>query len=83
MAKSKGIKGNKSGLLWCNIILSTQKYKIVIAEEINPDPKIFRVWSNSSVVKDEPGWKVSDVKKGWLFKDMFEEDINKFFDYTH
>jgi len=83
MADSKGIKTSKGGLYWCNIGLSTGKYKIVIAELINDEPKIFKVMSNSSAVKNEPNWLPMENKTDWFFKEMFEEDINKFFNWNY
>lgn len=83
MGKSKGIKTSKSGLYWCNILLSTGRYKLVIAELIDEEIMLFRVWSNSSAINTEPDWMQSENKNGWAYLDIFEEDINEFFNYIY
>lgn len=83
MGKSQGIRTSKSGLYWCNIILSTGKHKLVIAELIDEDNMLFRLLSNSGKMRDEPGWESHGKKTGWFYLDIFEEDINEFFDYMY
>jgi len=78
MSKSKG-KESKTGLYWCNIILSTGKYKLVVAELIDSENMIFRLWSNHSQMNLFNDWIESDTRSGWYFKDCFEDDINEFF----
>ena len=90
MAESKGIKTNKSGLYWVTVKLVQKNpktggdwFKICIGVKINEDPKIFQLLSNSSIVKNEPGWEESKTKDGWFCKDYFEEDIYRFFNYNY
>jgi hypothetical protein len=83
MGKSKGIKTSKSGFYWVNIILSTGKYKLVIAELIDKEVMLFRVWSNSSVINTEPKWTHPKEKNGWAYLDLFEDEINEFFNYIY
>lgn len=83
MGKSKGIKTSKSGLYWCNIILSNGKYKIVIAELIDKENKIFRLRSNSAAVLMDKTWTEMPEKKDWHYKDVFEEDVNEFFNWNY
>jgi hypothetical protein len=81
MNKSKG-KLNESNIGWCNVVLSTGKFKLVKAELIDKDNMIFKLWSNHSQMNLFDDWTECEQKdfKGWYYKECFEEDINEFFD---
>ena len=93
MATAKGIKSNKNGDYWCNIILATNKFKLVIGHLIDPENRIFRLRSCSSaiiehnVLMKEQGkllnqWAPITHRIGWHYIDVFEEEINEFFDWN-
>lgn len=66
-----------NGMYSVNILL-VNKGKRAMAEDLGNG--IFRVWSNSSSVKNLPDWKPSDSKEGWHYKDVKESDLT-FFDF--
>lgn len=83
MGKSSGKRTGVTGLYWCNVYLSDNKPKLCVAELIDENNMIFRLWSNCSArMSNEPTWRLSLNKTGWWFKDFFEEDVNEFFDFN-
>ena len=80
MSKSQG-KESKTGLYWCNIVLSTGKYKLVVAELIDSELMIFKLWSNHSQMKLLPDWTECENRQGWYLKECFEDSINEFFNF--
>ena len=83
MGKSKNVKTSKSGLYWCNVIIESGEYKIVIAELIDKENMIFKLLSNSSKIAAEKTWTKSEEKKGWYFKEVFEREIETFFNWYY
>lgn len=80
MGKSSGKRTVNTGLYWCNIYLSDNKPKLCVAELIDGENMIFRLWSNCFTrMTNESTWKQVSNKPGWWFKDFFEEDVNEFF----
>jgi hypothetical protein len=69
-------------MYWCNISISKNKGKCVMAEFLREEDgiKIYRAWSNSSSIKWLSGWRVAPKKKGWYYIDVLEEEL-KFFDF--
>jgi len=76
------VKTNKSSMYWCSVTLSNGKNKIVIGELIDKVNRVFRLRSNSAAVLIDKTWQKLESKKGWHYKDMFEEDIT-FFDWNY
>ena len=79
MSKSKG-KLNEASIGWCNVVLPTGKYKLVKAELIDKEVRIFKLWSNHSQMIHFKDWTECKELKGWFYKEILEEDINEFFD---
>jgi hypothetical protein len=81
MGKSDGIKATKAGLFWCNIVVK-DRFKLCIAELIDEETKLFSVLHPSPELLDEPHWKRSLKRPGWSQIDLYEEEINQFFDWN-
>ena len=68
-----------NGMYWCNVQIDSTR-KCVMAECIDEENRIFRCWSNSSLVEYSKLWDKSEDKNGWWYQDLFEDEII-FFDY--
>jgi hypothetical protein len=93
MTTAEGKKTNQNGDYWCNIILATNKIKLVIGHLIDPENRIFRIRSCSSEILEhnkilsEKGqslnnWVPMTSRIGWWYCDVFEEEINEFFNWN-
>lgn len=81
MGKSKGKRTSKTGLYWCNVVLQDGSYKLCVAELIKPELNLFRVWCNSNRVAIDSMFTKSEIRVGWFYADLFEEEINEFFNF--
>lgn len=74
-----GVKPNTRGLYWANVILSDRSYKLCVAELIDKENMIFSIQTNGDRIKKEPGWISIEGKPGFYKKEVYKEEINKFF----
>lgn len=80
MANSKG-KLDYRGYGWCNIPLPTGKLKLVIAILLDAELRTFKLISNHSAMSLFKDWSPCEDKPGWFFKEVFESEINEFFEF--
>lgn len=82
MGKSEGVKPTKSGYYWCNVHLKNGQLKLCIAKLADKETMLFSVFGLAPHLKDEPNWIESKEKPGWYQIDLYEEEINQFFDWN-
>jgi len=86
MADSKNKTTAPNGWYWCNIN-TLDGIKIIgaelLTEATEKSERTFCLWSNSSIMENEPLWKLSEKpnRSGWYFRIAKESEVREFFNY--